>query len=119
MTQLYVARRTFKAGGKVYFQGDIIEDITKVHRHRLRIKEEKVLPIPNDKEGLEKLQHFFMSRATIDIKKKIAERATKGSETAEPVKSSASAKPTTPGTSKPQPLTRGVNKAKPAPVTEK
>lgn len=77
--QLYVASRTFKAGGKVYYFGEIVDDVEKVHRHTLRIKERKLLPIPEDKEGLERLHQYFAIRSSFNLKEKLAERASKGS----------------------------------------
>lgn len=96
--QLYVASRTFKAGGKVYYFGEIIDDVEKVHRHTLRIKERKLLPIPEDEEGLEKLHQYFAIRSNFNLKEKLAERASKGSIDRGTTAPTAVKQPPTPGT---------------------
>ena len=103
--QLYVASRTFKAGGKVYYFGDIIDDIEKVHRHTLRIKERKLLPIPEDEEGLEKLHQYFAIRSNFNLKEKLAERASKGSIDRGTVTPAATKQQPTPGTKAKVPAT--------------
>jgi hypothetical protein len=109
--QLYVARRTFKAGGVVYMQGDIVTDISTVHRAELRIKEEKLVAIPNDPEGIERLSAHLLVKRGLNLKEVLKARATKGSSQAETGNPSAKATPP-PGT-KPvaKPVTRTVAKA--------
>lgn len=108
--QLYVASRTFKAGGKVYYFGDIIDDIEKVHRYTLRIKERKLLPIPEDEEGLEKLHQYFAIRSNFNLKEKLAERASKGSIDRGTVAPTAVKRQPTPGTKVSAPAAAGQKK---------
>lgn len=79
MAQLYVVRRTFKAGGKLYRIGSIVEDLNKVHRARLRLREGKLIPLPKDKKDLERLHYYFKEKAGVDLLDQLAARASKGS----------------------------------------
>lgn len=115
---LYVVRTPFKAGGKFYEAGLLLtaEDLPTIRLVKVRLNEQKIIPIPKDEKKFDQLQDYFNLRMGIDLRKKVAERVSKGSDSAEQKETSASAIKPTPGTtgSKPKPLSK-----KPVKPTEK
>lgn len=82
MPQVYLVKVTFKAGGKVFLAGDLLEDLSEVRLFKVRMNEGKLVPLPQGKD-LENLAHFFKEKYAIDLNARIAERASKGSKIAE------------------------------------
>lgn len=112
MPQLYLVKTTFKAGGKVFMAGSLLEDLSEVRLFKVRMNEGKLIPLPEGSD-LDNLSHFFKDKYGIDLKEQVAaKRASKGSNSAEQKNHEASNPP--PGTSgapveplasgKPQPL---------------
>lgn len=97
---LYLVKTTFKAGGKVYLAGDLIENLSTIRLFKIRLNEGKLIPLPADKKALDSLQDYFRERYNIDLKKRIAERVSKGSDGAEDKNTGASTTP--PGTPGPE-----------------
>lgn len=101
MPQIYLVKTTFKAGGIVYLAGSLVEDLSTIRLFKIRLNEGKLIPLPEEGKVLDDMTLFFEQRYGIDLKARIAERASKGSNSAENPNPSASVIPPT-GTSKPE-----------------
>jgi outer membrane biosynthesis protein TonB len=115
---LYVVRETFKIGTRLFKAGTLLseEDLHGIRLWKIRLNEKKVVPVPENKKDYLKLKDFFQLRYNFDLSERLRERASKGSESAEP-KTKVEDKPTpgTPKTSeKPKPLSK--SQAKPNPT---
>lgn len=111
MYPVHVVRRAFKAGGKQYLPGELVEDVTIVPLFKSRIQDRHMVPIPEDEIGLQNLHDYCQAKFDVDLHAALADRASKGSEIAEPLKAVVNA-PTTPGTV----FTEGVAPLKDAPA---
>lgn len=94
---LYVVKRPFRSNGKWFHVGDILEDLGVVKLGKIKVSEGKLVRIPKDKESLNHFIDYFKARTGIDLAERLAERVSKGSRSAEPVKPDANATPQ-PGT---------------------
>jgi hypothetical protein len=97
MPQLYLVKTTFKAGGVVFLAGDLVEeqDLAGIRLVKIRLNEGKLIPLPEEGQVLDTMTLFFEQRYGIDLKARIAERASKGSNSAENPNPSASDIPPT------------------------
>lgn len=85
MPQLYLVKTTFKAGGVVFLAGDLVEeqDLAGIRLVKIRLNEGKLIPLPEEGQVLDTMTLFFEQRYGIDLKARIADRASKGSDSAE------------------------------------
>lgn len=106
MNQLYVVRVPFKSAGKFYAAGTFLRSLENIKLAKIKLNEQKIVPVPEDEKGLAKLHDWFYYRHKVDFKKALATmKSSQGSGSAATVKPNASAIPTTPGTqSAPAPL---------------
>lgn len=102
--KLYLVKQTFKAGGKLFEAGSLIEDLSEIKLFKIRLNEGKLIPLPSEGKELDNLDHFFRERYGLDLKTKIKARASKGSNVAEPVVQKAIATPTTGTPKRPAPV---------------
>lgn len=75
--------------------GDLIEDLSAIRLFKVRLNEGKLIPLPKEGKVLDDMSMFFELRYGIDLKARIAERASKGSSSAENPNPSASVIPHT------------------------
>lgn len=92
--QLYLVKTTFKAGGIVYLAGSLVEDLSEIRLFKVRMNEGKLVPLPEGKD-LENLAYFFKEKYAIDLKARVEERVSKGSEIAATAKPSVNVIPPT------------------------
>lgn len=107
MKNLFMVVEPFKAGGDYYPPGTILsqEELEAVRLFKVRLNEGKIKPV--NKDTFKAYHERVKIRYGVDLKEKIAERVSKGSEQAEPTKPEANVSTPTPGTQ---------GEKKPAPV---
>lgn len=100
MNTKYLVIRTFKAGGKLYEAGTIVDDLASIKLAKIRINEGKLILLPTEEADVARWQQYFRLRYNIDLEAAIASaNQVKGSDIAEPVIPSPPVQaPTTPGT---------------------
>lgn len=111
MKTLYVVKRSFKSGGKLFAAGSLLneDELHNIRLFKIRLNEGVVIPLPQKKEELETLHYYFKERVGIDLREALKARVSKGSEKAvTPKQVSSSTHPGTTNAStpvKPKPLT--------------
>lgn len=91
--KIYLVKTTFKSGGEVFLAGDLLDDLSEVRLFKVRMNEGKLVPLPEGKD-LDNLATYFKDRYAIDLKARIKEFNSKGSDSAETDKPEASIPPT-------------------------
>lgn len=80
MNQLYVVAKPFKSAGVFYARGTLITHPEQIKLFRFKVEEKKILPIPDNKVELESLCDLFAIKLKTDLRKILADAASKGQE---------------------------------------
>lgn len=111
--KLYVIKQTFKSQGKLFEAGSLLEDLSEIGRlAKIRLNEGKVVELTS-KDQVDQLDHYFVTKfGGKSLKAQLAERASKGSDSAATEKQEGAKASTPPGTQqqpqqRPQPLSGG------------
>jgi len=98
MPELYVIRRPFKSAGEFYAVGTILDDLSPIKLSKVKLNEGKIQILPKDEKQLENLCDYYKTKLGVDLAANLAERVSKGSNSAETGNTGAGAIQPNPGT---------------------
>ncbi|MNU72328.1 hypothetical protein D3C71_617840 [compost metagenome] len=67
MSQIYIVARPFRSMGRFFAVGTIIEDLSEVKLGRIKMKERKIIPVPDDDNEYTKLKDYLAHRRGVDL----------------------------------------------------
>lgn len=114
MQPKYYVTRTFKAGGLLFLAGTLLNEITNIRLHKIRLNEGKIKPFPSEGPEREKLSDYYRDRFSLNLEEEIQKFEAKTEVSAEQAKKAV--KQPTPGTPNTNvaatPATQGIMKPK-------
>lgn len=67
MPQIYIVARPFRSMGRFFAVGTIIEDLSEVKLGKIKMKERKIIPVPDDDTEYAKLKDYLEHRRGVDL----------------------------------------------------
>lgn len=81
MSQIYIVARPFRSMGRFFAVGTIIEDLSEVKLGKIKMKERKIIPVPDDDVEYAKLKDYLEHRRGVDLEQILDDyEATSGEE---------------------------------------
>lgn len=92
LNDLYIVKHPFKAGGAFFPAGKVLsnEEMKGIRLYKVKLNEGKIVPLKEDKVYLDQLFRWISVRHGVDARTAVAERISKGSESAANTNASAS-----------------------------